>query len=416
MLPLLQWQTGRARDKSLRHFNVHSLASGQIYTSIFAFQCKMNVNEIIQTTPMEALRKQFFNQFFLYHDYIKENQHKPAQAAITFQQWLTTTDCSEDKQKCYNRMDARVATMNAAKIASEAAYLAAAAAPVNLELLPVENTRQRSRSVSDSNSIANSRPIAIVKPKQSTSARVIRSDHVSATDTAHDYTNSRSFSASSSSVSSSRYSSSSSASTSTSSSTTVRSRGKIKNSSEPVFVPNPQSISEQDVNFFNMKVIEQECSWPMECKCSTENLTTFKEMICQKVDKVCKYFFSFVNPGPNVDETARKRYFCDGEPFSPTIGWSPYQLYCGIDACYCEKDFGIPHFLYDASSISRDIPYSVLIDKDPNNEESIKIKEALYQKMKKENGLGKKVWQNAKNRVSTFIIYIKAAGKFLSTR
>lgn len=352
-----------------------------IHTCLFDKMDSSLNTQIIKTTPDGDLRKQFVDQFFIYHDYIK---NKPS-CKCTFQQWLITTECKKNEQECHNRMDAWLSTMEAAKVASEAAFRAAAAAP------------------------SYSTP-HVTRPVVSSINKPIQPSIATSTPTTVNVNNSRAvsrvFSTSTSSTSTSSSIASSSASATSSSRSKSTAAGRRSGTSDSLLIPLPSSVSEQDVSFFNMKVIEQECCWPMEYKCSTENLTTFKEMICQKVDKVCKYFFSSVSAaGKEIDETARARYLCDGEPFSPTIGWSPYQIYCGIDACHCEKDFGIPHFLYDASSISRDIPYSVLINKDPNNEENMKIKESLYQKMKKENALGKKVWQNPKNRVRLLDIY-----------
>ncbi len=148
----------------------------------------------------------------------------------------------------------------------------------------------------------------------------------------------------------------------------------------------------------------------MEVHIPSESLATFTDLIIQKVDQVCKYLFSSPLPDPSADEETQQRYLFEGAPFSPTIGWSPYQTYCGIDQCTCENDFGIPHFLYDSVSIKRSIPFKTLVDKNSVDAELIALREALYMQMKKENTLGKKVWQNGRNRVSNYkknIIYIK---------
>jgi hypothetical protein len=325
----------------------------------------MNDKMISSTTTSKAidsnsdeLRDKFVKQFFIYYDY---NKQKPT--SISFQQWLTLTDYSNDKEICNQRME----TFTELQLTLQSVN-------PQRENIHVTNT-ETNKTYASSTALSNEKSKTLVSVAARTSSSISQScTHISGSTSS---LTSRS-SSSASSKSSSR-------------------KKKHLTDHDNVFVPSLKMINPQDIAFFNMKAIEKECSWPMEYKVSTENISTFTNMITEKVNDVCKHLFSAVVTSTSSSSDNHSTF--DGQPYSPTISWSPYQIYCGIAQCNCEQELGVPHFLFDISNIPRDIAFSVLIDKDPNNEENKKIKENLYHQMKKENGLGRKIWQNGRNRV-----------------
>lgn len=316
----------------------------------------------------DELRYKFVKQFFIYHDY---NTQKPT--SISFQQWLTVTDYSNDKEICNQRMETFTTlqlTMQTIKTAS-----------VNPQK---ENIHVTNTAAETNKTYASSTALSVsMKEKSKTQVSVAARTSSSTSQTCTH-------------VSDSTSSLTSKSSSSSSSKPSSRNK-KHSTDHDNVFVPSLKMINQQDIAFFNMKAIEKECSWPMEYKVSTENITTFTNMITEKVNDVCKHLFSAVVTSASSSSDNHSTF--DGQPYSPTISWSPYQIYCGIAQCNCEQELGVPHFLFDISNIPRNIAFSVLIDKDPNNEDNKRIKDNLYHQMKKENGLGRKIWQNGRNRV-----------------
>jgi hypothetical protein len=155
--------------------------------------------------------------------------------------------------------------------------------------------------------------------------------------------------------------------------------------------------------FFNSKAIEQPCPWPQEYTIDSHTLALFTDHINQYVEFVCKSKWN-ISPPANLDEASRKRFEFDGKLVTASVGWSPYQIYCGILDCHCEKDFGVPHFYHDVLSIDRNIDYNILTCNDSKNNEVASLKEELYHKMFKANAIGKGIWPDAKNRVRQRLI------------
>jgi hypothetical protein len=372
--------------------------------------------------------RQFVDQYFIFQDYTTSHPNEN----ITFSEWLDITHHSTDEETCLSRVNVhravKIATnmcvaknaqlqensnsMNDHGVSSTIATVSSSGADHTIlrECTSQINTNSQiinSKSQTQRQSHDNSNKNTTYRQNSNTSKSSIsirskasdsKSSNSHKSSTHSNIERSRSNeSATSSITSSSKLSSSSSSSSSLSS---KRTKGDRLHTGT-IVIPHPKMISEQDLSYFSLKSIEQKCSWPMEVPIPSESLATFTDLIIQKVDQVCKYLFSPPIPDPSADDETRKRYLFEGAPFSPTIGWSPYQTYCGIDQCTCETDFGIPHFLYDSVSIKRNIPFKTLVDKNSVDEEVIALRESLYTQMKKENAVGRKVWQNGRNRVST---------------
>lgn len=329
------------------------------------------------------LRSQFCDQFFIYHDFLHSPHNKKDNKFLTelsFEQWLRDTNNSLDKDECFSKMRVVVAASLASLLENNRYHESSHSDPAT----SVAFNNELSRMNSPPRVRTSKHPIASMSSRKQTTTSVI-SQSTSTTSSTASYLKHGLISPHSS-VSSSSHS------TSTSSKSHPP---KIRTDT----TPHPSTARLQDIAFFNLKCIEQPCEWPTEYHISTDNLRTFVNMIHQKVEQVCKSTHPII-PDPTLDEISLKRFEFEGQTFSATIGWDPYQTYCGIMDCNCEKLFKMPHFYYDVLSIDRKIPYHVLIGKDTENEEQMKTKEELYQKMTKANTLGKKIWPDSRNRVS----------------
>lgn len=381
----------------------------------------MSRNIIDASLPIRDLRIKYSEQFFIYHDYQNDQKQKSSSFDLDFQQWLQATKFSCDKDVCYFKMQVFQAANTAGDYGlknstqQKSTDLNITTNTISMNQTSSTNTITKNNNHTStssnihlpSNSIdmhdaygnsdinINQHATAIATQTE-TQTRKLALDSTRSQASSNFVSNSTNSYASVSHTSSSFSSSSNST---TSSSTRTKSSRRKKDSLSDTFVPHPRTLNANDIAYFNLNFIEQHCGWPMECQVSTENYNSFNDMITQKVEKACKFLFSVV-PDPKLNEQVRSRFEFEGGPFGACISWSPYQTYCGIADCTCDQDFGIPHFLYDAAAIPRTIPYRVLIDKDSKNEENQQTKENLYTKMKKENGLGKKIWQNSRNRVS----------------
>jgi hypothetical protein len=374
----------------------------------------MNRNIADASVPIHQLRIKYSEQFFIFHDYQNDQKQTSSSFDLDFQQWLQATEFSCDKDVCYFKMQVYQAVNTARDYGSQQKstdlYKDTNTSMNQTSSKITQNNNHTSTSSNitlPSNSVdmhdANcdidsiQHPIATQTQTQTQTSKL-------ALDSTRSHASSNSVANSTNSYASRSHTSSSVTSSSTASSSNrsrarSKSSGRKKGSLSDTFVPHPRTLTASDIAYFNLNFIEQHCGWPMECQVSTENYNAFNDMITQKVEQACKFLFTVV-PDQKLNEHERSRFEFEGGPFGACISWSPYQTYCGIAECTCEQDFGIPHFLYDAAAIPRTIPYNVLIDKDSKNEENKKIKENLYTKMKKENGLGKKIWQNSRNRVS----------------
>ncbi len=395
----------------------------------------MNINANTNCNKEDLdLRKKYLQQFFIYHDYINDRDSSSTNnKSIDFEKFLTITKYSEDKDVCFQRMKVHYAVCQASSVNVTRVNVSSDSSPASSQIhqtltsFPISSSSISNLTDTNINSQSPLTDITYtVHPGPVSQSTLNSRDRSVAIASSSSFMTSFPSSSSSRSIVSTTSGTSTSASlhssvssSSRSSSVHINALARVRSKSaggrrsigrrdvEPtdeVFIPDPSLVNQQDVAFFAMKIIEKPCDWPSEYQVSSEVLKTFKNMIAQKVEVACKYTFDVApqlqTAAAAADEAARQRFYFQGSPIAATIGWSSYQMYCGIADCTCEKDFGIPHFLYDATAIPRNIPYSVLVDKDTNNEETKNVRETLYHQMKRENAVGRKIWQNSRNRVS----------------